>query len=162
MVDENNIIHPSFLLTGTVTSRLASKDPNVQQIPRKAENPTLFQYHREPKKMFSSRFTESYVINMLVEDPEYTMNMAKKMKISTKLEFEDIVAEIVKQSCGCIMNTDYSQLELRIAAVIAQDVASIEAYRQGVDVHRLTASIVWGVPIEEVTDEMRTAAKAVN
>ena len=54
--DSNNIIHSSFNMTGTVTGRLSSEMPNFQQIPRKAENPTLFQYHNEPKALFVSRF----------------------------------------------------------------------------------------------------------
>ena len=57
MRDPNGIVHSSFNLTGTVTGRLSSENPNMQQIPRKSEeNPLLFQYHHEPKSLFVSRF----------------------------------------------------------------------------------------------------------
>ena len=55
--DEHNFVHSVFNLTGTITGRLSSESPNFQQLPRKAgDNPTLFQYHHEPKSMFMSRF----------------------------------------------------------------------------------------------------------
>lgn len=57
---------------------------------------------------------------------------------------------------------DYSQIELRVAAQIAQDERMIEAYRTGGDLHKLTASLVTGTPIEEITKEQRQSAKAVN
>ncbi len=57
---------------------------------------------------------------------------------------------------------DYSQIELRVAAQIARDERMIEAYRSGGDLHRLTASLVTGTSIEEITKEQRQAAKAVN
>jgi DNA polymerase I-like protein with 3'-5' exonuclease and polymerase domains len=57
---------------------------------------------------------------------------------------------------------DYSQIELRVAAEISKDVRMIAAYQQGQDLHRLTASLVTGKPIDEVTGDERQAAKAVN
>lgn len=57
---------------------------------------------------------------------------------------------------------DYSQIELRIAALIANDATMLQAYRDGVDLHRLTASITAGVPLADVTKQQRQAAKAVN
>lgn len=54
--DSKDIIHSSFNMAGTVTGRLSSEMPNFQQIPRKTENPLLFQYHNEPKALFVSRF----------------------------------------------------------------------------------------------------------
>ncbi|MBN1624031.1 MAG: bifunctional 3'-5' exonuclease/DNA polymerase, partial [Clostridia bacterium] len=57
---------------------------------------------------------------------------------------------------------DYSQIELRVAAQLAGDERMIEAYKNGGDLHRLTASLVTGTPIREVTKEQRQAAKAVN
>ena len=61
-----------------------------------------------------------------------------------------------------ILVADYSQIELRVAASIAHDVAMLEAYINGVDLHRLTAATVYGCRIEEVTKPQRQAAKAVN
>jgi DNA polymerase I-like protein with 3'-5' exonuclease and polymerase domains len=57
---------------------------------------------------------------------------------------------------------DYSQVELRVAAEIAQDKTMIEAYRSGQDLHALTASLIAGKNIDQVTKSERQAAKAVN
>ena len=57
---------------------------------------------------------------------------------------------------------DYSQVELRVAAVVAGEKRMIEAYKNGVDLHRQTASLVLDKPIEDVTKEDRQLAKAVN
>ena len=63
---------------------------------------------------------------------------------------------------SCIVKADYSQIELRIAAVIAQDQAMLAAYRAGEDVHAATAARLTGVPVDQVTPEARQFAKAVN
>jgi len=57
---------------------------------------------------------------------------------------------------------DYSQVELRVLAITTQDPSMLEAYEQGKDLHRLTASKISGVPFEQVTKEQRQGAKAVN
>jgi DNA polymerase I-like protein with 3'-5' exonuclease and polymerase domains len=62
----------------------------------------------------------------------------------------------------CIVKADYSQIELRIAAVIAQDAAMLAAYREGQDLHSMTAARLLGVTPEQVTGESRQLAKAVN
>lgn len=61
-----------------------------------------------------------------------------------------------------IMSADYSQIELRLLAHVSEDEHLIEAFKSGVDVHTLTASKVFEVPIGDVTKEMRYKAKAVN
>lgn len=122
MRDSNGLVHPSFNLSGTVTGRMSSENPNAQQFPRKAEVPTLFQYQNEPKSLFTTRFGDQ----------------------------------------GCIINADYSQLELRVAGMISGDETLLEIYHSGQDLHKKTASIVWNKPIEEVTKDDRTNAKAVN
>lgn len=66
-------------------------------------------------------------------------------------------------SPGCrLLSADYSQIELRILAHIANDEVLIEAFHKGQDIHTRTASEVFGVAMEKVTKEMRRAAKAVN
>ncbi len=57
---------------------------------------------------------------------------------------------------------DYSQIELRVAAEIANDETMIEAYKNGIDLHLLTASIVTGKELKDVTKQERQAAKAMN
>ncbi|WP_436796445.1 DNA polymerase I [Desulfuribacillus alkaliarsenatis] len=61
-----------------------------------------------------------------------------------------------------LLAADYSQIELRILAHIAQDENLIEAFQQGIDIHTKTASDVFGVALDEVTSLMRRQAKAVN
>ena len=64
---------------------------------------------------------------------------------------------------GCVLiDADYSQIELRILAHIADDKRMIDAFNNGADIHAITASEVFGVPPEMVTHEMRTRAKAIN
>ena len=63
---------------------------------------------------------------------------------------------------GKIVGADYSQIELRLLAHFSESEELIDAYNKGIDIHTLTASQVFGVPIEEVTKEMRSRSKAVN
>jgi DNA polymerase I len=61
-----------------------------------------------------------------------------------------------------LVDADYSQIELRLLAHISGDVGMIHAFNSGKDIHRTTASEVFRVPFDEVTSELRNAAKAVN
>lgn len=61
-----------------------------------------------------------------------------------------------------IMAADYSQIELRIIAALSEDKNMIAAFQQGLDIHAATASKVFNTPIEEVSRDQRSAAKAVN
>jgi DNA polymerase-1 len=61
-----------------------------------------------------------------------------------------------------ILSADYSQIELRIMAEFSKDESMITAFRNGIDIHSTTASKVFGVPVSEVTGEMRRKAKMVN
>ena len=61
-----------------------------------------------------------------------------------------------------LVDADYSQIELRLLAHIAQDPVMIEGFRTGADIHTITAAQVFGVPEEMVTRQMRSSAKAVN
>lgn len=60
------------------------------------------------------------------------------------------------------VGVDYSQIELRVAAHLSYDMEMCEAFRRGEDIHRRTASLVYGISPEEVTSEMRRKAKAFN
>lgn len=71
-------------------------------------------------------------------------------------------AFIAQATNDCILSADYSQIELRILAHLSQDKALMEAFASDQDVHRFVASQIYGVPIEEVTDQMRSRCKAVN
>ena len=61
-----------------------------------------------------------------------------------------------------LCDADYSQIELRVLASIAKDKNMIEAFRSGTDIHTVTASQVFGLPVDMVTPELRSRAKAVN
>ena len=64
---------------------------------------------------------------------------------------------------GCVLaDADYSQIELRVMAHFSGDPAMVDAFQKGQDVHTRTAAEVYGVPMEQVTREMRSSAKAVN
>jgi DNA polymerase-1 len=66
------------------------------------------------------------------------------------------------QPGNVLVDADYSQIELRLLAHIANDTAMQDGFNSGADIHTITASQVFGVPVEEVTREMRSSAKAVN
>ena len=61
-----------------------------------------------------------------------------------------------------LVDADYSQIELRVLAHIAGDQTMIDAFKNGTDIHAVTASQVFGIPLELVSHEMRSNAKAVN
>ncbi len=60
------------------------------------------------------------------------------------------------------LSADYSQIELRLLAHLSEDPALLKAFREGEDIHAYTASLVFGIPLNDVTKEMRYKAKAVN
>lgn len=111
---ETGRVHTSFHMSGTSTGRLASSDPNLQNIPTRSED------GRKIRKAFVARE-------------------------------------------GCVLlSADYSQIELRLAAEMAGVAALRQAFKDGVDIHALTASEVFGLPLEQITPEIRRQAKAVN
>lgn len=108
-------IHSSFNQTVTVTGRISSTEPNLQNIPVRTE------LGREMRKMF------------------------------------------IAKSCDYVLiDADYSQIELRVLAHIAKDFHMTEAFLADYDIHSATAAKVFGVSKESVTQEMRSAAKAIN
>jgi DNA polymerase-1 len=61
-----------------------------------------------------------------------------------------------------LVSADYSQIELRVLAHLSQDPALVEAFQEGHDIHAVTASVVFNVPLEDVTPDQRRAAKVAN
>ena len=107
-------VHTSYVITGAVTGRLASTDPNLQNIPIRSE------------------------------------------------EGRRIRTAFVAEKGQKLVALDYSQIELRILAHIA-DIDSLKAaFRAGQDIHAMTASEMFGVPLDEMTPEIRRQAKAIN
>ena len=68
----------------------------------------------------------------------------------------------VAEAGRVLVDADYSQIELRVLAHMADDAAMTQAFRDGQDIHATTAAKVYGVPVEEVTPQMRSSCKAVN
>jgi DNA polymerase-1 len=71
-------------------------------------------------------------------------------------------AFIARNEDYVLLSADYSQIELRIVASIANEQNMIDAFRQGIDIHSATAAKVYGVSVADVTSEQRRNAKAVN
>ncbi len=109
-------IHTTYNQALTVTGRLSSSNPNLQNIPIRTE---------EGNKIRSA---------FCAMDKENSL----------------------------ILSADYSQIELRLLAHVSEDKNLIQAFTSGEDVHTMTASKVFGVPLDKVKKEMRRSAKAVN
>lgn len=107
-------VHTSYNQTGTVTGRISSSEPNLQNIPIRTE--------------IGRRVRQAFIAEH-----------------------------------GCkLVAADYSQVELRVLAHVAQDPAMLEAFARGEDIHASTAAAVYGVPVTEVTSDMRRVAKTAN
>jgi len=111
---ETGRVHTSYSIAGASTGRLASTDPNLQNIPVRTEE--------------GRRIREAFVA-----------------REGTKL-----------------VSLDYSQIELRILAQVAGIDALKQAFRDGQDIHAMTASEMFDVPLEDMTPEIRRQAKAIN
>ncbi|WP_370316050.1 DNA polymerase I [Sagittula sp.] len=107
-------VHTSYSIAGANTGRLASNDPNLQNIPVRSEE--------------GRRIREAFVA------PEG----------------------------HTLVSLDYSQIELRILAHMADIDALKEAFRDGLDIHAMTASEMFNVPLDEMTPDIRRQAKAIN
>jgi DNA polymerase-1 len=86
----------------------------------------------------------------------------QNIPIRTELGRKIRSAFVAKSKTDCILSADYSQIELRLLAYFSKDKALTEAFAADQDIHTFVASQIYGVPIEEVTSEMRSHCKAVN
>lgn len=86
----------------------------------------------------------------------------QNIPVRTELGRQIRAAFVAQKKTDCILSADYSQIELRLLAHFSEDAALRQAFAQDRDIHRFVASEIYGVPMEEVTDQMRTKAKAVN
>lgn len=85
----------------------------------------------------------------------------QNIPIRTELGRKIRRAFIAKPGCK-LLSCDYSQIELRIVALLAKDQNMIEAFRRGEDIHTATAAGIWDIPTKDVTKEQRRIAKAIN
>ncbi len=111
---ETGRVHTSYSIAGANTGRLASTDPNLQNIPVRSEE--------------GRRIREAFI--------------ADEGKV--------------------LVSLDYSQIELRILAHVAGIDALKQAFKDGVDIHAQTASEMFDVPLDEMTSDIRSQAKAIN
>ena len=81
--------------------------------------------------------------------------------IPSKSDIKRMFVSRWRDKGGLIISADYSQLEVRIAASLANENKLIEAYKQGIDVHKKTASMIFNKPMEEISKEERKIAKTV-
>ncbi len=83
--------------------------------------------------------------------------------IPIRMELGRLIRKVFRPKAGCVfLDADYSQIELRVLAHMSDDENLIQAYKEAQDIHRMTASQVFHIPFEEVTDLQRRNAKAVN
>ncbi len=75
---------------------------------------------------------------------------------------QEIRKAFIAEHGNQLISADYSQVELRVIACLAKDKNMMAVFERGEDIHRVTAAKIYGVPLEEVTKEMRSAAKEVN
>jgi len=106
-------VHTHYSQAAVITGRLASSDPNLQNIPVRTEA--------------GRRVREAFIAER-----------------------------------GLLVSADYSQIELRIMAHVSDDANLQQAFADGKDIHRATASEIFGVPLADVGAEQRRAAKAIN
>ena len=71
-------------------------------------------------------------------------------------------AFVAGSKSSCLVSADYSQIELRVLAHLSEDPNLVHAFEAGADIHRYTASLIFNVPIDQVTESMRDSAKTVN
>ncbi len=86
----------------------------------------------------------------------------QNIPIRTELGRKIRSAFVPRSKNDCILSADYSQIELRLLAHFSKDKTLIEAFAADQDIHRFVASQIFNVPLEDVTDEMRSRCKAVN
>ena len=101
--------------------------------------------------------------NMVTATGRLSSTEPNLQNIPVRTELGSEIRKMFVPKDGCVLiDADYSQIELRVLAHIANDQIMQEAFRSGEDVHRVTASQVFGVAPEDVTSLMRRHAKAVN
>jgi DNA polymerase-1 len=99
----------------------------------------------------------------LVPSGRLSSNNPNLQNIPVRTELgREIRTAFVAPKGRVLVSADYSQIELRVAAAMAHDEQMIETFKQGIDLHQQTASVLYGVPPEEVTKEQRSAVKAIN
>ena len=149
-----------------VLEKLKSEDPIITEILEYRQlmklNSTyvegLKQYINPKTKRIHSFFHQTITATGRISSTEPNLQ-----NIPTRFELGKQVRKIFKPEKGKVyIDADYSQIELRVLAHMSEDTHMVQAFKEGQDIHKQAASKVFKTPIDEVTKEQRSNAKAVN
>ena len=149
-----------------VLEKLKKEDPIIEQILEYRQLMKLNSTYVEGLKPYINPKTNrihSFFHQTITATGRISSTEPNLQNIPTRFELGKRVRKVFKPENGKIyIDADYSQIELRVLASISEDKHMIEAFEKGEDIHKQAASKVFKTPIEEVTKEQRSSAKAVN
>jgi DNA polymerase-1 len=167
VLDESALSNWPRTKTGMLSTETAQLEkvrqlPGIASLLRIKETDKLLKAFAEPLRKLVNPVTGRL-------HPHFKVAAAKSGRWSAngpniqQLPHDKATRSIIVAAPGHVLvSADYSQMELRAAAWISCDPELTRVYEQGLDVHKLTAAAIAGVPVEAVTKEQRTAAKAAN
>ncbi len=149
-----------------VLEKLKKEDPIIEQILEYRQLMKLNSTYVEGLKPYINPKTNrihSFFHQTITATGRISSTEPNLQNIPTRFELGKRVRKVFKPESGKVyIDADYSQIELRVLASISGDKHMIEAFKEGKDIHKQAASKVFKTPIDEVTKEQRSNAKAVN
>ena len=149
-----------------VLEKLKKEDPIIEQILEYRQLMKLNSTYVEGLKPYINPKTNrihSFFHQTITATGRISSTEPNLQNIPTRFELGKRVRKVFKPEKGYLyVDADYSQIELRVLASISEDKHMIEAFKEGQDIHKQAASKVFKTPMEEVTKEQRSNAKAVN
>ena len=164
------------ILKKTKTGQPSTAEPILQELAKDYEMPRLILEHRSLSKL-KSTYTDKLPLEVNEGSGRIHSSFQQAVAATGRLSSTDpnlqnipirtAEGRRVRQAFICdkgnkLMAADYSQVELRIMAHLSQDEGLLQAFSEGVDVHKATASEVFAVDLEDVTTDQRRSAKAIN
>ena len=149
-----------------VLEKLKKEDPIIEQILEYRQLMKLNSTYVEGLKPYINPKTNrihSFFHQTITATGRISSTEPNLQNIPTRFELGKRVRKVFKPEKGKVyIDADYSQIELRVLASISEDKHMIEAFKEGQDIHKQAASKVFKTPIDKVTKEQRSNAKAVN
>jgi len=149
-----------------VLEKLKKEDPIIEQILEYRQLNKLNSTYVEGLKPYINSKTKrihSFFHQTITATGRISSTEPNLQNIPTRFELGKRIRKAFKPEEGKVyIDADYSQIELRVLAAISEDNHMIEAFIEGQDIHKQAASKVFKTPIDEVTKEQRSNAKAVN
>ncbi len=149
-----------------VLEKLKKEDPIIEQILEYRQLMKLNSTYVEGLKNYINSKTQrihSFFHQTITATGRISSTEPNLQNIPTRFELGKRVRKVFKPEDGKIyIDADYSQIELRVLASISEDAHMVTAFKEGQDIHKQAASKVFKTPINEVTKEQRSNAKAVN